>query len=245
MAQLGVNIDHVATIRQARRTYEPDPVHAAALALLGGAEVITIHLREDRRHIQDRDVRILRETIRSGLNLELSCESEIVHIACEVLPDQATLVPERREEVTTEGGLDVVSDPERVQRAVERLQSLKIPVSLFIDPDIGQVEKSAQLGVEAVELHTGSYALATGAAQAHELQRLIVAGKHVIDAGMKLHAGHGLNYLNVGPVASIANMRELNIGHSIIARAVFTGLKEAVAEMKQLIIQAVNDSRRE
>ena len=157
MAHLGVNIDHVATIRQARRTYEPDPVHAAAFALLGGADVITIHLREDRRHIQDRDLRLLRETVPSGLNLELACELEIVHIACEVRPDQATLVPERREEVTTEGGLDVVGDPERVRRAVETLHGVHIPVSLFIDPDLGQVEKSAELGVAAVELHTGSY----------------------------------------------------------------------------------------
>jgi pyridoxine 5-phosphate synthase len=243
MAHLGVNIDHIATIRQARRTYEPDPVHAAALALIGGADVITVHLREDRRHIQDRDLRILRETVPSGLNLELACESEIVHIACQTRPDQATLVPERREEVTTEGGLDVVGDPDRVRRAIECLRNLNIPVSLFIDPDIGQVEKSAELGVQAVELHTGSYALASGPAQAHELERLITAGKRVVETGMKLHAGHGLNYLNVGPIAAIPHMSELNIGHSIVARAVFTGLQKAVAEMKRLIIQAVNDSR--
>ncbi len=243
MAHLGVNIDHVATIRQARRTYEPDPVHAAAIASLGGADVITIHLREDRRHIQDRDLRLLRETVHSGLNLELSCESEIVHIACETKPDQATLVPERREEVTTEGGLDVVGDPDRVQRAIERLRSVNIPVSLFIDPDVGQIEKAAELGVEAVELHTGSYALATGAAQLAELQRLIAASKHVVAIGMKLHAGHGLNYQNVAAVASIPQMRELNIGHSIVARAVFTGLQEAVAEMKRLIVQAASEHR--
>ena len=239
MAHLGVNIDHIATIRQARRAYEPDPVHAAALALLGGADVITIHLREDRRHIQDRDVRLLRETIHSGLNLELSCESEIVHIACDVQPDKATLVPERREEVTTEGGLDVVGDPARVQRAVEQLHGVNIPVSLFVDPDIGQVEKAAQLGVTAVELHTGSYALARGTAQAHELERLRLASKRAIELGLELHAGHGLNYLNVGAVAEISSMRELNIGHSIIARSVFVGLRDAVAEMKQLIVQAV------
>jgi pyridoxine 5-phosphate synthase len=238
MAQLGVNIDHVATIRQARRTYEPDPVYAAGIALLGGADVITIHLREDRRHIQDRDVRLLRETIPHGLNLELSCASEIVHIACEVLPDQATLVPERREEVTTEGGLDVVGDPGRVQAAVEQLHGMNIPVSLFIDPDIGQVERSAQLGVAAIELHTGSYALAKGTEQEREMRRLIAAGARAIELGLKLHAGHGLNYQNVCDVAAIAGMRELNIGHSIVARAVFVGLREAVAEMKALIVRS-------
>lgn len=238
MAQLGVNIDHVATIRQARRTHEPDPVHAAAFALLGGADVITIHLREDRRHIQDRDVRLLRETVPTGLNLEISCESEIVHIACEVRPDQATLVPERREEVTTEGGLDVVGDPERVLLAIETLSGLQIPVSLFVDPDLGQVEKSAELGAAAVELHTGSYALAKGADRLRELARLQAASRRVVELGMKLNAGHGLNYLNVKPIAAIPNMCELNIGHSIVARAVFVGLRQAVAEMRQLIYEA-------
>jgi pyridoxine 5-phosphate synthase len=238
MAHLGVNIDHVATIRQARRTYEPDPVHAAATALLGGADVITIHLREDRRHIQDRDVRLLRETVPTGLNLELSCELEIVHIACEVRPDLATLVPERREEVTTEGGLDVVGDPDRVRGAVETLHGMHIPVSLFIDPDFGQVEKSAELGVAAVELHTGAYALAKGEEQLRELHRLVAASRRVVELGMKLHAGHGLNYLNVQPIASIPEMCELNIGHSIVARALFVGLRDAVAQMKQLIVQA-------
>jgi pyridoxine 5-phosphate synthase len=241
--KLGVNIDHIATIRQARRSYEPDPVHAAALALLGGADVITIHLREDRRHIQDRDLRLIRETVPSGLNLEVACASEIIHIACEICPDQATLVPERREEVTTEGGLDVVSDTGRVEAAIEQLQSLHIPVSLFIDPDIGQVEKSALLGVSAVELHTGSYAAAKGPAQQVELERLIAAGARAVELGLKLHAGHGLNYLNVGPIASIQHMRELNIGHSIVARAVFTGLRDAVAEMKHIIQHAVLQAR--
>lgn len=238
MAHLGVNIDHVATIRQARRTYEPDPVTAAALALLGGADVITIHLREDRRHIIDRDLRILRETVPSGLNLELACEAEIIRIACEVKPDAATLVPERREEVTTEGGLDVLGDPQRVRAAIEALQAENIFVSLFIDPDLAQIEAAAKLGAEAVELHTGTYALAKGAAQQHELQRLSEAGRKTNELGMKLHAGHGLNYWNVQPVARIEGMRELNIGHSIIARAVFTGLKDAVADMKRLIVEA-------
>jgi pyridoxine 5-phosphate synthase len=239
MVHLGVNIDHVATLRQARRADEPDPVQAAAAALQGGADVITIHLREDRRHIQDRDVRVLREKVTSGLNLELSCEPEIVHIACEVKPDQATLVPERREEVTTEGGLDVIGGPERVREAIERLQEMGIPVSLFIDPDSAQVEQAAEFGVAAVELHTGSYALATGDEAQRELERLIAAGKLCNALGMKLNAGHGLNYLNVIPIAQIDGMRELNIGHSIIARAVFTGLVTAVADMKLLMDNAL------
>ena len=240
MPHLGVNIDHVATLRQARRTYEPDPVHAAALATLGGADVITIHLREDRRHIVDRDVRLLRETVPEGLNLELSCEAEIVGIACEVKPDQATLVPERLEEVTTEGGLDVVGDPARVLRAIEALKQAGVPVSLFIDPDPAQVQKSAELGAQAIELHTGAYALAKGEAREAELLRLVQAGQLCRELGLHLHAGHGLNYLNVKPVAAIAGMRELNIGHSIIARAVFVGLSQAVAEMKRLIEDAAS-----
>ncbi len=235
MAHLGVNVDHVATLRQARRTYEPDPITAASLAIMGGADVITIHLREDRRHIQDRDVRLLRETTPFGLNLELSCAPEIVGIACQTKPDQATLVPEKREEVTTEGGLDVVAEAERVRQAVEQLHAADVPVSLFVDPDIAQIEKSAELGVRAVELHTGSYALAEGAALKEELERLSRAAARCNELGLHLHAGHGLNYHNVRPVAALDRMRELNIGHSIIARAVFVGLKEAVREMKRLI----------
>lgn len=238
MAQLGVNIDHVATIRQARRTFEPDPVTAAALALLGGADVITIHLREDRRHIIDRDLRILRETVPAGLNLELACEAEVVQIACEVKPDQATLVPERRQEVTTEGGLDVLADPARVRQAIEALHAAGMTVSLFVDPDLAQIEKSSELGADAIELHTGTYALAKGAAQQQELARLVEAGRAARQLGLTLHAGHGLTYWNVQPVARIQDMDELNIGHSIIARAVFTGLKEAVADMKRLIVEA-------
>ncbi len=238
MPRLGVNIDHVATIRQARRTYEPDPIHAAAVATLGGAEVITVHLREDRRHIQDRDVRILRETVPFGLNLELACETEIVRIACQIKPDQATLVPERREEVTTEGGLDVVCDPSRIATAIDRLHEAGIPVSLFVDPEPAQIEKAAALGVAAVELHTGQYALASGPQQRRELQRLNMAAQRCHQLGLTLHAGHGLNYHNVVPVAQISGMQELNIGHSIVARAVFTGLQQAVADMKQLIVSA-------
>ncbi|MCE9527485.1 MAG: pyridoxine 5'-phosphate synthase [Planctomycetales bacterium] len=235
MPELGVNIDHVATIRQARKTYEPDPVAAAVLAELAGADSITIHLREDRRHIQDRDLRVLRETVTTKLNLELSVSDEIVGIACQVKPEQATLVPERREEVTTEGGLDVSSHKTAVARAVQRLQAAGIVVSLFIDPDPRQIQLSKELGVEAIELHTGQYALAQGNAQQQELAALVAAGKIANDLGLRLHAGHGLNYHNVWPVATIEGMLELNIGHSIISRAVLVGLERAVREMKALL----------
>ncbi len=236
MAELGVNIDHVATIRQARRTYEPDPVWAAVLAELGGADGITIHLREDRRHIQDRDLRILRETVCVKLNLELACDEQVTQIACEVRPDQATLVPERREEVTTEGGLDVAGQLDRVRQSVERLHGAGVSVSLFLDPDLRQIEAAAKLGVEAVELHTGQYALARpGQDQARQLEILKQAAAAVSTSGMALHAGHGLTYRNVVPVATIDRMHELNIGHSIIARAVMVGIERAVREMKGLV----------
>ena len=235
MPELGVNIDHVATLRQARKTYEPDPVAAAVLAELAGADSITIHLREDRRHIQDRDLRLLRETVTTKLNLELSVSDEIVGIACQTKPDQATLVPERREEVTTEGGLDVNSHKAAVARAVQRLQAAGIAVSLFIDPDPRQIQLSKELGVEAIELHTGQYALARGTDQGQQLAALVAAGKLANDLGLRLHAGHGLNYHNVRPVATIAGMLELNIGHSIISRAVLVGMERAVREMKALL----------
>ena len=236
MPELGVNIDHVATVRQARQTYEPDPIWAAVLAELGGADGITLHLREDRRHIQDRDLRLLRQSVSVKLNLELACDNDILDIACEVLPDQATLVPERREEVTTEGGLDVVGQLDAVRRAVERLQQAGILVSLFLDPDLTQIEAAAQLGAQAVELHTGQYALARGLKQQEKhLQTLVTAGQRVRALGMALHAGHGLNYQNVRPVARIADMHELNIGHSIVARAVMVGMERAVRQMKQLV----------
>lgn len=235
MPELGVNIDHVATIRQARKTYEPDPVTAAALAELAGADAITIHLREDRRHIQDRDLRVLRETVTTKLNLELSVADEIVAIACQSRPEQATLVPERREEVTTEGGLDVIAHRDAVARATERLRAAGITVSLFLDPDPRQIELAQQLGAEAVELHTGQYALAKGAEQQRQLETLRAAGEQIVELGMRLHAGHGLNYINVLPVAAIPGMLELNIGHSIISRAVLVGLERAVREMKALI----------
>ena len=235
MARLGVNIDHVATVRQARQTYEPDPVWAAAMAELGGAHGITIHLREDRRHIQDRDVRILKDTVTVELNLEMACEEEVVGIACQVRPQQATLVPESREEITTEGGLDVLAGQCRIADVIKRLHDSGIMVSLFIDPDLRQIEASAELGADAVELHTGRYALAAGQGQHAELTTLTNAGRAVRESGLILHAGHGLTYRNVQPIALIDGMDELNIGHSIIARAVMVGMQQAVAEMKRLI----------
>lgn len=236
MAHLGVNIDHVATVRQARRTYEPDPVWAAALAELGGADGITVHLREDRRHIQDRDLRLLRETVAVKLNLELACAEEVVDIACQLKPPQATLVPENRQEVTTEGGLDVLGQQERLKRSIDRLKNAGIVVSLFLDAEPRQIDAGRQLGADAVELHTGQYALAApGAAQDAELKKLVNGAAAIVERGMTLHAGHGLTYRNVQPIARIPQMNELNIGHSIVARAIMVGFQQAVREMKQLI----------
>ncbi|MCC6580965.1 MAG: pyridoxine 5'-phosphate synthase [Phycisphaeraceae bacterium] len=238
MVQLGVNIDHVATIRQARQTYEPDPVWAAALAELGGADGITVHLREDRRHIQERDLRLLRETVTVKLNLELACVEDIVDIACSVRPTQATLVPERREEVTTEGGLDADGNLTRVRQATRRLQDAGIFVSLFLDPDLKQIDAATAVGAQAVELHTGAYALAaTPAVEQAELLKQHAAARAIVEAGLHLHAGHGLNYRNVQPIARIPRMEELNIGHSIVARAVMVGFQTAVREMKNLLSQ--------
>jgi pyridoxine 5-phosphate synthase len=235
MVELGVNIDHVATVRQARRTYEPDPVQAAYEAELGGADAITVHLREDRRHINDRDVEILRRTVRCRLNLEMSIAPAIVAIAVRLQPDQATLVPEKRQEITTEGGLDLTTRTEEIAQVVRQLNAAGIFVSAFIDPDERQVELARQLGCGAVELHTGEYANATSSAVERQLTRLTEAGTSAVATGLRLHAGHGLNYRNVGPVARIPHMRELNIGHAIISRAVFTGLRQAVADMKRLL----------
>jgi len=236
MPELGVNIDHIATVRQARRTYEPDPVWAAVLAELGGADGITLHLREDRRHIVDRDLRVLRQTVTVKLNLEMACNEEILDIACEVKPDQVTLVPERREEITTEGGLDVLSQRGRVCKTVRRLQQAGVSVSLFLDPHQRQVKAAADLGANAVELHTGQYALAKpGAARQKELEALQTVAAQIRQLGMALHAGHGLNYHNVRPIAAIEGMRELNIGHSIVARAIMVGMQRAVREMKRLV----------
>jgi len=235
MALLGVNIDHVATVRQARRTYEPDPVWAAAAAELGGADGITIHLREDRRHIQDRDLRILRETVTVKLNLELACDNDVLDLACQVKPHQATLVPERREEVTTEGGLDIRAAEAKVAAAVDRLHKAGIVVSLFLDPDRAAIDLARKVGADAVELHTGSYALAQGFDQDAQLAKLAAAGRAIVDQGLTLHAGHGLTYRNVLPVARLDHMRELNIGHSIVARAIMVGFQAAVREMKELV----------
>jgi pyridoxine 5-phosphate synthase len=240
MVRLGVNIDHVATLRQARGGREPDPVWAAVLAELGGADGITVHLREDRRHIQERDVRLLRETVRTRLNLEAAIEPSIVTLALEVRPDQVTFVPERRAELTTEGGLDVRAHRERVADAVNRCRDAGLEVSLFIDPDASQVEASAALKADAVELHTGRYAdAASESARAKELQALRTAGAAAVAAGLGLHAGHGLNYTNVHAVARIPLMRELNIGHSLVARATMVGMERAVREMKDCIREAL------
>jgi len=231
---LGVNIDHVATVRQARRTVEPDPVTAALLAELGGADGITAHLREDRRHIQDRDVRLLRETVRTHLNLEMATTPEMVAIALALQPNYVTLVPEKREEVTTEGGLDVAGNLERLCAVVDQLQSAGIPVSLFIDAETAQIQASAKTQAQFIELHTGKYADApTPAHQTQELAALVNGCATARSLGLRVNAGHGLTYQNVYPVAQIAGMEELNIGHSIISRAVFVGLERAVREMKQ------------
>ena len=236
MPLLGVNIDHVATVREARKTCEPDPVWAASLVELAGADGITIHLREDRRHIQDRDLRLLIETVTVPINLELACAEQILEIAEETRPYQATLVPERREEVTTEGGLDVVGQRGKVAAAVQRLQEAGIVTSLFLDPDPAQIDAGVEAGADAVELHTGAYAHASAEHRGRqELEILRDASRRILDAGLTLHAGHGLTYRNVKPVAAIDQMCELNIGHSIIARAIMVGLERAVRDMKRLI----------
>ncbi len=236
MVELGVNIDHVATLRQARKTYEPDPVEAAAEAEAGGADSITVHLREDRRHINDRDVHRLRETVRTKLNLEMSLTPEIIEIAVRVRPDQATIVPERRQEITTEGGIDLLAAAERSRHAVRKLKEAGIFVSAFIGPEERQIDAARQQGYDAVELHTGDYANAHGPAVAEEFERLRLAGVAVRDRGLRLHAGHGLNYRNVQMIAAIVDMAELNIGHAIVSRAVFVGLRQAVHEMKAILL---------
>jgi pyridoxine 5-phosphate synthase len=236
MIRLGVNIDHVATLRQARRAAEPDPVAAAVLAILGGADGITVHLREDRRHIQDRDVRLLRPVVTQRLNLEMAAVDAIAAIGCEVKPDEATLVPERREELTTEGGLDVVAHEAAVGRITERLRGAGLEVSLFIDPDPRQIDAAHKLGAQAVEIQTARYSEArTPADRVRELTALEQATRHARERGLHVHMGHGLNYTNVQAVAAIPGVEELNIGHSIIARAVLVGLERAVRDMKAAI----------
>ena len=238
MALLGVNVDHVATIRQARRTCEPDPVLAAGEAQLGGADLITVHLREDRRHIQDRDLRIMKDTVTVELNLEMSLADEIIGIALEVTPDMVTLVPERREEVTTEGGLDVVAQAARVAPAIECFHDRGIPVSLFIDPEASQLDRAKALGADFVELHTGAYANAAGADRQARLEELVQAAAVGRGLGLTVNAGHGLTYDNTTAVVQRIAPHELHIGHSIISRAVFVGLREAVRQMKDVIYRA-------
>lgn len=234
MLTLGVNIDHIATIRQARRTVEPDPVAAAVLAELAGADGITVHLREDRRHIQERDVRILRETVRTHLNLEMAPTPEMVAIALQLKPDYVTLVPEKREEVTTEGGIDIIGNLARFTEVVKELQEGGIPVSWFIDAEKNQIEAAAKTKAKLIELHTGKYAdAADEKTRKLELEALEEGAKQAIAAGLRVNAGHGLTYWNVYPVACIPGMEELNIGHSIISRAVLVGMERAVREMKQ------------
>ena len=236
MIRLGVNIDHVATIRQARRAKEPDPVAAAVLATLGGADGITIHLREDRRHIQDRDVELLRQTVTTRLNLEMANVDEIVAMALRIKPDEATLVPEKRQELTTEGGLDLLANEARTGSVVSRLLDGGIHVSLFIDPDLAQIDLAKKLRADAIEFQTASYSEATGsAATARELKRLEAATAHATTLGLHIHMGHGLDYQNVRPIVRIPGIEELNIGHSIVSRSVLVGMERAVREMKQVM----------
>lgn len=246
MIELGVNVDHVATVRQARRTYEPDPVWAAVEAHLGGADGITCHLREDRRHIQDEDVRRLRELTHIRLNLEMAATDEMVGIACRIKPEMAMLVPEGRHEITTEGGLNIVSQEKKLGEKVKQLRDAGIVVSVFIDAEIKQVEAAARIGASVCEIHTGPYAHAfhekgrdsESPEVVSQLKKIQTAGETIKGLGMRFNAGHALNYVNVEPVARLPGLRELHIGHAIVSRAVFVGMREAVREMKQLMVQA-------
>ncbi len=246
MIELGVNIDHIATLRQARRTYEPDPLWGAVEAHLGGADGITVHLREDRRHIQDADVRRLREMTQVKLNLEMAATDEMLGIACALKPEMAMLVPEGRHEVTTEGGLDVLAQEARLRDVIARLADAGIVTSVFIDAELPQIEAAARIGASVCEIHTGPYAHAfhefgrdaEASAVLSELAKIRVAGQLVRELGMRFNAGHALNYYNVQPVARLAGIRELHIGHAIVSRSVFVGLREAVREMKSLMREA-------
>jgi pyridoxine 5-phosphate synthase len=246
MIELGVNIDHVATVRQARRTYEPDPVWAAVEAHLGGADGITVHLREDRRHIQDEDVRRLRELTHIKLNLEMAATDEMVAIACRIQPEMAMLVPEGREEVTTEGGLDIAGQERRLKGVVSKLADAGIVTSVFIDAQSAQVQAAARIGARVCEIHTGPYAHvfhskgrdAESKPVVAELEKIARAGEAIRDLGMRFNAGHALNYVNVSPVAALPGIRELHIGHAIVSRAVFVGIREAVREMKSIMLGA-------
>ncbi len=241
MASLGINIDHIANVREARKTNEPDPVLLAFLAELGGADGITIHLREDRRHIQERDLRLLRETIGTRLNLEMASSQEMLNIALVSKPDMVTLVPEKREEITTEGGLQVSENKTSIKNIIEKLKLRKIPTSLFIDPDASQIEAAAEVGAKWIELHTGSYAEASWVNQKLEFSKIKESVLKAKSLGLRVNAGHGLTYQNVEPIANIVGIEELNIGHTIISRALAIGLKNAVREMKRLI----NNPRKE
>ena len=246
MIELGVNIDHVATVRQARRTYEPDPLWAAVEAHLGGADGITVHLREDRRHIQDADVRRLKESTQIKLNFEMAATEEMVAFACGIKPEMAMLVPEGRHEVTTEGGLDILGQEARLRDVISRLANAGITTSVFIDAEIPQIEAAARIGARVCEIHTGPYAHAFHAqgrdaeapAVVRELAKIRDAGQAIRQLGMRFNAGHALNYYNVQPVARLAGIRELHIGHAIVSRAIFVGLREAVREMKALMREA-------
>ncbi|MFM1880672.1 MAG: hypothetical protein RLZZ344_906 [Pseudomonadota bacterium] len=252
MIELGVNIDHVATLRQARRSYDPDPIWAAVEAHLGGADGITVHLREDRRHIQDEDVRRLRDHTQIKLNLEMAATQEMVDIAVRLKPEMAMLVPEGRQEITTEGGLDLVGQQSVLRPPIARLRDAGISVSAFIDADLAQIEMASALGVQVCEVHTGPYAEvfyakgrdAEQPAVREELEKIRHAGEEIRARGMRFNAGHALNYFNVQPVAAIAGVRELHIGHAIVSRAVFVGMREAVREMKRLMREAAQEGHR-
>ncbi len=235
MIRLGVNVDHVATVRQARRVDVPDPVEAALLAETAGADGITVHLREDRRHIQERDVQLMRERLHTKLNLEMAVTPLMVAFAENVRPDDACFVPEKREELTTEGGLDVASHRQKIREAVQRLQGIGLRVSLFIDPEPAQIEASREAGAHGIEIHTGAYCNAVGIERDKQLQAIVEAAKLAQSLGLEVHGGHGLNYDNVLPVGKIPEIVELNIGHSIIARAVIVGIEQATREMKDLL----------
>lgn len=237
---LGVNVDHVATIRQARGGIEPDPLMAATLAILGGADGITVHLREDRRHIQDRDLRVLKEFVPVELNLEMAATKEMIDIALKTMPDMVTLVPEKRQELTTEGGLDVKRQKLNLKNAVKRIQNAGIPVSLFINPSVEDIAISRDIGADMVEIHTGLYANAKGKGHEKELLKVITAVKEALSLELKANAGHGLTYFNVKKIAAIEGLRGLYIGHSIISRAVLVGIERAVREMKELINEATS-----
>jgi pyridoxine 5-phosphate synthase len=252
MIELGVNVDHVATVRQARRSHEPDPVWAAVEAHLGGADGITVHLREDRRHIQDQDVRRLRELTHIKLNLEMAATDEMVRIARRIRPEMAMLVPEGRHEITTEGGLSITSNEKKLKKAVAQLSDAGIVVSVFIDADLKQVEAAKRIGASVCEVHTGPYAHAFHArgrdaespAVVSELKKVAKAGERIRALGMRFNAGHALNFVNVGPIARLPGVRELHIGHAIVSRALFVGMREAVREMKRLMTEAARAAAR-